>query len=282
MADTELPNLTDFQQWEAAPETQQTTETAAEEAEANTASASEPKQTETETEKESEDDEELPKGLKKRFRKLTGKIRDLEAQLAQKPAAEAKPETAKPEVKTAPATPPGKPQLANFDTYEDFVEALTDWKAEQREVKVKQTEAAKQNQTEWEKKIEAAKAKHEDWDDVVNDAVDVPVTAHMQQTIFEMENGPDVVHYLAKHPDEAKRIAKLSPLSQARELGKIEDKLGADVEQTAKKPAVSQAPRPPKTVSGSSGNDLGKEPDPSDFAKWSKWKDRQERAANGE
>jgi hypothetical protein len=281
LAENESPNLTDFQQWEATPETP---EADGEKPKAETVPASEPgKKQDAEPEAKAdgdEDDEDLPKGLKKRFRKLTGKIRDLEAQLVQK--------TAAPEAKPAVATPPapskqntGRPELAKFETYEDYVEALADWKIEQREVKRTQADAVKQNQTAWEKKIEAAKAKLEDWDEVVSTATDIPVTAAMQQAIFEMEQGPLVVHYLASHPDEAKRIAKLTPLSQARELGKIEDRVSTTAEPE-KKPAVSQAPRPPRTVSGSSGNDSTREPDPADFAKWSKWKDRQERAANGE
>ena len=277
MADTEQPNLPDFQQWEAAPETPEAT---GEEPEVETVPASEPgKQQEPEPEAQAEgneDEEDLPKGLKKRFRKLTGKIRDLEAQLVQR--------TAAPEAKPAVATPPaptkdanGKPVLASYETYEDYVEALAEWKIEQRESKRVQADAAKQHQTAWQKKIEDAKAKLEDWDDVVNSATDVPVTPAMQQAIFEMEQGPLVVHYLASHPAEAKRISELSPLSQARELGKIEDKVSTKTEPETK-PAVSRAPRPPSTVRGSNGNDLGREPDPSDFAKWSKWKDRQEAA----
>ena len=283
MADTQevTTNLTDFQQWEKAPETP-----AAEAPEVETALASEPGNVQDPAKgaDEEDDDKDLPKGLKKRFRKLTGKIRDLEAQLA-KPAAQAEPEKAKTEVKQAVATPPGKPLLANFETYEDFVEALADWKAEQRETTKKQAEATKQHQTEWQKKVEAAKARYDDWADVVDGAEDVPVTPHMQQTIFEMERGPDVVHFLASNPDEAKRISKLSPLSQARELGKIEDKLpalDAEPEKKTAAAAVSKAPRPAKVVAGSSANDLGKEPDPSDFVKWNKWKDRQERLQRGD
>jgi hypothetical protein len=273
------PNLTDFQQWEATPEA-----SPASAGKVETAPASEPEvvQEAAKGGDEDEDDKDLPKGLKKRFRKLTGKIRDLETQLAQKPSAAAEPEQAKPEAKPAVATPPGKPQLASFETYEDFVEALADWKAEQREQKKAQVEKTKQSQTEWQKRIADAKTRYEDWDEVVNEATDVPVTPHMQQTIFEMEHGPDVVHYLASNPEEAKRISKLSPLSQARELGKIEDKVAASEEPPEKKPAVSRAPRPAKVVSGSSANDLGKEPDPSDFAKWSKWKDRKEAHDRGD
>ena len=71
-----------------------------------------------------EGEDEKPKskrGIDKRFRELTTKIRGLEAALAAaKP--ESTPEVAKPAA-SAPAE--GKPVAGNFETYEEYTEALT-------------------------------------------------------------------------------------------------------------------------------------------------------------
>jgi hypothetical protein len=282
---TATPTLTDFEKWAKAPAEEEVADTPAPKAaEVETAPASEPEKTAQEI--EDEEEEALPKGLKKRFRKLTGKIRDLETQLASKPAAAAAPAA---EVKPAAATPPAtKPKAESFPTYEEFIEALTNWGADQRELKkaaaetTKRTEAAaKTQQSEWLARVAEAKERHDDWSEVVDKAVDVPITGAMQQTILEMDRGPDVVHFLASNKDEAKRISKLTPSQQARALGKIEDALDPldDDQPEPKTPAVTKAPKPARTLTGSSGSDAGKEPDPKNFTAWSKWKDRQDKAA---
>ena len=68
----------------------------------------------------------------------------------------------------------------------------------------------------------------------------------MAQTIQATENGPDVIYYLGSNPKEAERIARLSPLLQAREIGKIEAKLGAN--PPAKKTSTAPAPIAPVTA----------------------------------
>jgi hypothetical protein len=281
--------MTPFQQWEAAGD-EATTETAApaaaaadEAPQAETAPDSEPEKKQTQ-EASDDDDEKLPKGLRKRFQKLTGKIRDLEAQLTAKP-----PAAAPQEVKPGPATPPaGKPKAENFATYEEYTEALTEWTVDQREAKRTQAEAkraqdaeVKTRQEQWLAKVADAKERYPDWKQVVETDEDRPMTGVMQQTIFEMESGADVVYYLAQNPDELKRIAKLSPTQQAAALGKIEDKLDLDADEPeSKKPAVTKAPAPARTVRGSSASDAGKEPDPKNFPAWNRWYERQQALKN--
>jgi hypothetical protein len=58
--------------------------------------------------------------------------------------------------------------------------------------------------------------------------------------------GPEILYHLGQNPAEAKRIAQLSPLSQAKEIGKLEDKLSSN--PPAKK--TSSAPAPISPVNG--------------------------------
>jgi hypothetical protein len=69
-----------------------------------------------------------------------------------------------------------------------------------------------------------ARWKHPDFDAVIN-RQDVPLTPAMQQAVYESEEAGELIYYFGKHPEEAARIAKLSPISSAREIGKIENKL---------------------------------------------------------
>jgi hypothetical protein len=281
--------LTDFEKWDkTAAADVEVSDTAATSKPAKVETAA-PSEASTETPKtaqelEDEEEEALPKGLKKRFRKLTGKIRDLETQLASKPAAAAPAAEVKQAVATPPATATDKPKAESFATYEAYIEALNDWQYDQREAKrtaaetkTKNEATAKSQNEAWIEKVAEAKTRHDDWEDVVDGAVDVPMTGATRQTIVEMDRGPDVVHFLASNPEEAKRISKLAPFAQARELGKIEDKLDPlDAPEPTKKAAVTKAPAPAKTVRGSSANDAGKEPDPSDYAAWAKWADKRD------
>lgn len=278
--------LTSFQEWSKNPEAEADTDAPLKAAKVETVADPEPDKELTEEEEEAK----LPKGLKKRFRKLTGQIRDLEAAAAAAKAPAAAAEKVTPAVATPPA---GKPDSKDFDSYEAYVEALTEWTADQRDIKreaaaAKKTRdaAATSQQSKWLERLTEAQGRHEDWTEVVDKATDVPITGNMRATIMEMDRGPDVVHFLAGNKAEAERISKLSDRAQVRELGRIEDAfepLEDEEEETpakvTKQPAaVSKAPKPARTVSGSTANDAGKEPDPKDYKKWSQWKDRQDAA----
>jgi hypothetical protein len=50
----------------------------------------------------------------------------------------------------------------------------------------------------------------------------LPITPAMAEAIMDSDHGPEVAYHLGKNPNEAARIARLNPVSQARELGRIE------------------------------------------------------------
>ena len=54
------------------------------------------------------------------------------------------------------------------------------------------------------------------------------VTDVMAETIKASDMGPDLAYWLGTNPKEADRISRLAPLLQAREIGKIEAKLGSN------------------------------------------------------
>lgn len=160
---------------------------------------------------------------------------------------------------------PGKPTIDQFNTIEEYTEALTDWKAEQKysEIKEREQRAAqeqrdKASRTRMEERqqdlLEAGERKYEDFEDVVKaDKTQYSQAAYL--AILESDISADLVYHLAKNPEEAKRIEGLPAYAQAKEIGKLEDKL------SAKKPIkASNAPEPVKPLgSGSSPSaDLSK------------------------
>ena len=92
---------------------------------------------------------------------------------------------------------------------------------------------------------EEARTKYDDFEQVAYNPK-LPVTETMAQTIQATDNGPDVIYYLGSNPKEAERIARLSPLLQAREIGKIEANLGSN--PPAKKTSTAPAPIAPVTA----------------------------------
>jgi hypothetical protein len=96
---------------------------------------------------------------------------------------------------------------------------------------------------------EDARNKYDDFEQVAYNPK-LPVTETMAQTIQASEIGPDVIYWLGSNPKEADRIARLSPLLQAREIGKIEARLATN--PPAKKTTTAPAPIAPVTARAAS------------------------------
>lgn len=183
--------------------------------------------------------------LEKAFKRAAAA--EAEKQLLEKQLNELR--SAQPQAKEAP----GKPKLEQFDyDPEKYAQAVADWTRKQTETELGEKQRTNAHKAErdrlvsaWEERVEQAQDKYEDWDTVVGTLEpDHPFTA----SIMEAENGPDVAHYLGKHPKEAERIAKLPPRLQVFEIGKLSAKLAATPEKP-KTPSKAPAPITPITAS---------------------------------
>jgi len=159
------------------------------------------------------------------------------------------------EVQSKPEPAQGKPNPEDFTDYSEYQEALTDWKVDQKLASIEQRKAA-EIQKESEKSeaqraserqaelVESGERKYEDFEDVVKSDKHIYSRA-AYLSILESDIGSDIVYHLAKNQDEAKRIAELPAYAQAKEIGKLEDRLSA-------KPPVktSSAPSPIKPIEG--------------------------------
>jgi hypothetical protein len=141
-----------------------------------------------------------------------------------------------------------------FTTTEEYVEALTTSKAQQI---VQQQQYAKQQQEllgSYHEKEEDARGRYEDFEQVAYNPK-LPITDVMAQTIQAADNGPDIAYYLGTNPKEAGRIAQLTPILQAKEIGRLEAKVAS--EPATKRTSSAPAPISPVTARGghSSGFD---------------------------
>ena len=125
-----------------------------------------------------------------------------------------------------------------FESPEAYAEALAYQKAEEL---IAKREAAKQQSAvleSYQEREEAARDKYDDFEQVAYNPK-LPITNVMAETIQSSDIGPELAYYLGSNPKEADRISRMTPLSQAKEIGRIEAKLAADppVKRTTSAPA---------------------------------------------
>lgn len=152
------------------------------------------------------------------------------------------------------------PSLENYANVAEWSQALTQYAVRQAE------QAAEQRfkQQDWQRQQQqvqqnfaerAAKytAEHPDFTDAVSE-LDRSVTfaPEIVDAIGNSEHGPALVHYLAKHLDEADRISRLPAHIAAVQLGRLE----AQVSAPKPKP-VTKAPTPTPSLGGGSSIPTG-------------------------
>ena len=141
-------------------------------------------------------------------------------------------ERVQPVVQQAPVTP------EQFASNEDYVEALADQRAEQKIAEREQRKQQAEILETYHDKEEEVRAKYDDFEQVAYNP-NLPITTVMAQSIQASDNGPEVAYHLGANPREAERISRLSPIMQAKEIGKIEAQLAANppVKKTSNAPA---------------------------------------------
>ncbi|MCK9370115.1 hypothetical protein M0R04_09445 [Candidatus Dojkabacteria bacterium] len=216
--------------------------------------------------------------VQKRIDEITKKYRVTERELEQ--AKQREQELAS-KLKELEARVPveGKPASENFETEEEYLEALTDWKVEQKfkaaELKLAETskpdkdklaiEQAEKPYAELDEKLKVGYEKYTDFEEVVLNEK-LKLTDAMVDATLELQTPHEVLYYLGKHPEESKKISEMSIPRMAASLAKI------DLVLNAPKPAkkVSQAPEPISPVE--SNGIITKDPSTMPFKEYVKWR----------
>ena len=135
-----------------------------------------------------------------------------------------------------------------FESTEAYAQALALQKAE--ELIAKRDQARQQSQVleSYHDLEEEARSKYDDFEQVAYNPK-LPITNVMAETIQSSEIGPELAYYLGSNPKDAERISRMTPLGQAKEIGKIEAKLAA--EPPVKRTTSAPAPISPVTARAS-------------------------------
>jgi hypothetical protein len=224
----------------------------------------------TEAEPKKDDATEQPNkkknGFQKRVDKLNAKLaeKDREANYWKQEAlkSQAAPKT-EPSTEGKPATQDaaGKPKADDFNTHSEYVEALTDWKIEQKDKARSQVEAKSRFENdqqklarEYNEREQAFVAKTEDFQDVIDEAKSygVALSNVVRSVLVSSENGPALLYALAKDKELYTKVNSLPALDAAREIGKLENRISKPASET-KEIKTTKAPAPITPVGGAGG-----------------------------
>lgn len=176
----------------------------------------------------------------------------------------------------------GKAPTADaFESYEDYLDARADWLVTQ---KLQEREKVKADGAQKAKAIEETERKvarvHEVMDGGAESYKDFAATVEALNaslpdpdkfrgaldTTLESEKASDILYYLGKNPSVVARLAAMTPLNQAREIGRLEEKF------ESKK--LTAAPAPVTPLKGNGGRVTSDKP-PTDPAEYRKWRAKQ-------
>lgn len=155
----------------------------------------------------------------------------------------------------APAQQEGKPTKAQFDYDEDaWIEAVVDWKAEQKvnayaATQAKQQQAAADSQavTAWNKKREGYALENPEYLNLHAQRGAAVTSQAVASYLTSSEIGPKMHHELLENFEDLQRIQSLPEWQQGAELAKLETKLSK-----VKSKKKSNAPTPVTPVGSSS------------------------------
>jgi hypothetical protein len=146
--------------------------------------------------------------------------------------------------RTVPTAPSELPPPDQFDSVETYAKAYAEQMLREREVQKQRSEYIEA----YHDREEDARGKYDDFEQVAYNP-NLRITTVMAETIQTSDVGPDVAYYLGSNPKEADRISRLSPILQAKEIGKIEATLVSN--PPVKKSSSAPTPISPVTARSS-------------------------------
>ena len=224
---------------------------------------------ESETPKPQEHSERPKKpGAEQRIKELAAKVKRLEAEAAARTPEPARPQPVQqqPQGQRAKPTVDGKnAQGKPYADYEEFMEDLADWKAEQRVAQYQRQQQEQAQRAEVEKRIQTAKSRYENFDEISRPFVksfvdDAAIPMPVKVMVSESEVWPDLVFTIAGDAQEAAKfleMAKTEPGKALRYIARVEGLIqeelgkgtpGRDANGKFVKPESAPAKRGPESA----------------------------------
>lgn len=211
---------------------------------------------------------EIQSLLKERDR-LRAEVSSAQTKPAESSPARVEPSQPQPTRQKPTAEDKDKDGNPKYATYEDFVEDLADWKAEQRWAKAQREEAATAQARQLQSKVDAARNRYENFDEVMQPALtaivgDEAVSPTVRAMLNDSEMLPDLLFTIGSSQQELAsfiQMAKANPGKALRYIALTESlireelngqKQAASESNEKKSPVKPQtsAPKPPSEVGG--------------------------------
>ena len=205
---------------------------------------------------------------------------------------------------------PARPVQEDFDgTFEEFLKADMEWvladglrkgradirKEVQDEIKADRDKQAAEVQLQaeidaaatFQQHLDETRAAHPDFDDVIENSGDVPVSPPMKEALADSPIAGTVLYHLAKNPALCVEISEMPPGQALVAMGRLEAQLEAAVGGApgAQAPTTTarqkrRLPRPVTPV-GTSSAATTVDPDKMPYTQYKAYREKQERAAAG-
>jgi len=146
---------------------------------------------------------------------------------------------------------PGKPKRIDFQDEGQYLEKMIDWTKRNEDYKEgmqEEQERVKQVLDAHAVRIEEARDRYDDWDQIAKSAEKLFLPIAVDFAIREMNNSADVLYFLAKNPKEFERMNKLTNNQQIIEAGRISDKLTARAGANGNGTTRRQRNAPPEPI----------------------------------
>ena len=274
----ETPTLAEFQSYRdtgAIPARFKPEEPSTTDSSEQTAEATEGESPEHAPESDPEKAQEPPAKIspaEKRIKELLAKNKDLERKLAAQPATDVKPESStapvaqqpqsqatRPKPKPDSLQPDGKP----YETYEDYVEDLAKWSGEQQLAQFMRSQAEQQAQKTLQTKLDDARARYDDADDVIFPTAkaigEANIPPAVKQVIEDSDVFVDLCYVLGSDAEELQKFVAQARSNPRAAIGRVFEyergikEVFAKQQGAAPEKRQTQAPRPPAPVNGTSG-----------------------------
>ena len=155
-----------------------------------------------------------------------------------------------PEQPKAAAGTDGKPKMENFETIEDYTEAMADWKLAQHQAKLANDAKAREHeQTEQQRlsalaeRRKAFQAEVEDFDQVIQTAAAMDIQGPASDTIGafieDSPHGMEMAYLFGKNLETYEQVVNMTPANAIRVLRDIE--VGIESRRQAAQPAATPA-----------------------------------------
>jgi len=146
--------------------------------------------------------------------------------------------------KESVSAPQGRPDPQSFDTYESYVEALADWKVEQR---FQQREAATKQETlqeSYNRQISEAQKAYPDFDEAIAEYDFHLMPRHAQEALLHSDMGAHIAYHIANNPDVGDALSRMSPVQAALKIGELGSQLRSETSKGKAAVKVTKAPPP--------------------------------------